>query len=110
MSGFCSDSFQHRSLMADYYTFLTVSCNMNERPDSDNVLFFCKTFNLNLNRIRYLFFIIKEDLFANYLRCKKPFIFISKLIFRENMARFRKFVENCIQKRIEIKFLSAEMG
>ena len=84
--------------MTDNYAFLTVAGNMDQRPYFNNVFLIFELFDLDLNRIRDLFFIVYKYFFANHFRSKKTFIFISKLIFREIRRGLRKLCKNCIQK------------
>ena len=93
--------------MSDNYTFLTVAGNMDQCPYFNDILFIFEAFDLYLNRIGDLFFIVYKDFFADDLRSKKPFIFVGELIFREKRRALRKFIQNCIQKRIEVKIFKS---
>src|SRR5664280_156292 len=89
--------------MSDYYSFLAVTCDMNQGPYLKNVLLIIKAFDLYLNRIGDLFFIIDKDFFPNDLRGKKTFIFIGQLIFWEIRRALRQLRQNRIKQRIEVK-------
>ena len=79
--------------MSDNNPFLAVAGNMYQRPDPDNILFIFKALNLYLNGIGDLFLLIYKYFFPNYLRSKKPFIFICELIFRKIRRTLRKLAQ-----------------
>ena len=50
--------------------------------------------------------IIKKHFFTDYLRGEKPFIPVSKLIFREKGFSLRKLLNNKVKKVVQVKVVN----
>ncbi len=107
MTGFRPYLFQGRTSLSDDDPLLRITFHINDSSDVQHGALFPELFHLHFHRIWNLLLVIQQDLFPDDFLHEKPFAFIGQFIFRKIGGIFGKPLQNLIENRFQIEFLSS---